>query len=875
MAKGSEAICNANTYGVGGAVRPRRGGGRSGANGALQGKRVTFPWINSQIVAAAETGNLHSLLAIIATHLHEMNLVNISTALHRLAKLTQSRPTQAQQQASLPYTLQALLESARQSMTKLKLSGSTPKCQSLSNITWALATMKVVDLPLMKMVAASSHNQIADFKSFELCQLLWAFAKLGTVEQTVWDDTAALFGMAAHLIVSKIGEFSFRGLVMTAWAFATAKRTDSRLFYAIAMQLTPSLHLANCQELANTAWSFSTAGVHDQFLFDGLASVALPRLREFKPQELSSILWSFASIGHMHDEFYDNAGKAALEMQLQAQQLANILWSLAKMKPLHESTQGVVLVLLPRCAQLLDTFKSQELASVALAAGKVFGNSPEGEETDRPMPIQVVGFFRAIRPIAVANLREFSGQSLANIASSFLAVRAGDLLDFFLSVSHEIGNPSRVESLENSALLLLLKTLPHAPQSEPLNNAIAALFDEAARRIATLPARELHVLARMCPRLLSGKNAALLDMIARLSTRASSAPCDNREDLRELCLMAAACYRRGDILHQDAGGDVDDDRDQTKDTKNSSGETSEIPSKVFNRWAAPVTFTIASSGRPPSNWDAHAIEKLRQDMGLFAARREESAPEPVAAKVPTTSSRSQSPNREMVVSVSIKNTFLDIDEGRVSDPKDIDTPLEPALDCIPDCVSAEKLQAHRMNYRRFRTGDGIGAKGEWDAVVIPEAADTEEVCIESEEKPNVDLDQWTAPITLTVANTGRPASNWDVQATEELRQGMESIASRREEATRERTSSNAHTALPIPEPQIKDIVVNVSVKNTFIDADDGSSSEDDLMDIPLGPSLDVIPDSVSPEKLLAYRLNYQKFRAGNGIGAKGELDAVS
>merc|ERR1712093_648177 len=69
-----------------------------------------------------------------------------------------------------------------------------------------------------------------------------------------------------------------------------------------------------------------------------------------------------------------------------------------------------------------------------------------------------------------------------------------------------------------------------------------------------------------------------------------------------------------------------------------------------------------------------------------------------------------------------------------------------------------------------------------------------------------------------------------------------------------------------------------SVKNTFIEVDlDNSSSDSDaelLKDVmrPLSPSLNIIPHGIiSPEKLTAYRLEYQRFRAGAALGAKGEL----
>merc|ERR1712187_801668 len=65
-----------------------------------------------------------------------------------------------------------------------------------------------------------------------------------------------------------------------------------------------------------------------------------------------------------------------------------------------------------------------------------------------------------------------------------------------------------------------------------------------------------------------------------------------------------------------------------------------------------------------------------------------------------------------------------------------------------------------------------------------------------------------------------------------------------------------------------------TVKNTFIEFEDNdstcASSDDELLS--LTPSLEIIPkDVISHEKLNAYRLEYQRFRAGGALGAKGEL----
>jgi hypothetical protein len=699
-----------------GARRPQRGGGRGGGRGnATSGgdsqkkQRVTFPWINSQIIAAADTENLAHLVNTITTYLPRMNLVNLSTALHRLAKLAGS-DQQTQRSLQMHALLPALLATVYQALSKSQVTGTLPKCQALSNITWACATMQVVDLPLLQMVAAFCQVQLQEFKNFELCQLLWAFAKLGAMNgaHCLCESTLPLFRSAGEFVIMSTDNFTFRGLVMTAWAFATARLHDPRLFHAIAERLMPSLHEANCQELANTAWSFSTAGVHQDTLFEMLAQASLPRLLEFKPQELSSILWSFASIGCVHDDFYVAAAHASLRMKLQAQQLANILWALTKMRPRHTNTRDVVVRLLPRCTQLIETFKPQELASVALAAGKSFGKVDQ-EYLEQP-PKQVIAFFQAALPLAEPRLREYSGQSLANLTNSVLSLQLGADSGLFDAVSCEILR--RTESFENSALLLLVKSLPQAPiRSAAVHSATCLLFNEAARRVERLTPREVQVLHRICIKL-----QGLEDSSASAS----------KEELRLICLNLASTGASGgffpcvttDYSHI---GEVNDAHGDRRDSEEIDEDGNDL---LEDKWATgPMTLAVAPDQQTASAWDAEATQQLREAMETSMAKREEQEDLDVPTWLHSDASASGSTTQAKELPhyvLSVKNTFLDIEEENaeeVTAEEDLSAiDLPPALDFIPDSVSAEKLQAYRANYARFRVGNAIGAKGELDTV---------------------------------------------------------------------------------------------------------------------------------------------------------------
>jgi hypothetical protein len=254
----------------------------------------------------------------------------------------------------------------------------------------------------------------------------------------------------------------------------------------------------------------------------------------------------------------------------------------------------------------------------------------------------------------------------------------------------------RVERLENSALLLLLKTLPYAPNSAPVHGAVCMLFSEAARRLQVFQFREIQSLARICS---SHDNIQEGSEMMQL------------HDLHARCLALAR-----------SGVELLRDTDTRRTKAHSRSQNPEMNSSIsgLDLWDAPMTVEVANLGRPSSAWDAAATQDLRDSVESACSRREETR-ESMVSKVSEDTWGAESPNSKSQLPrfvFSVKNTFLDIAEAGESDgSSDSDEPpplppLPPALSIIPSSVSPEKLNAYRADYARFRVGNAIGAKGE-------------------------------------------------------------------------------------------------------------------------------------------------------------------
>lgn len=445
-----------------------------------------------------------------------------------------------------------------------------------------------------------------------------------------------------------------------------------------------------------------------------------------------------------------------------------------------------------------------------------------------------IAFFEAALPLAMHQLHKYSGQSLANVASSFLAVQIGATSGLFEAVSREI--MTRAESLENSALLLLLKTLPQAPHSPSVHGAVWRLFVEVARRIDMLPSRELQVLSHICANCVNG---------GRIT--------DNREELRIGCMSLATRWQSDPVVPSTAEPAAS--VAVSTEAKNDAAGAEEMA-----QWVPPVILTVANTGRPAGAWDEKAMQHMREGM-------EEAARERGLAGVdgPIDSQGNQS---HFVF--SIKNTFLDDCSANCSISEIPHIPLPPALPFIPGSISAEKLHEYRSNYARFRVGNAIGAKGEVDT-----CHDFEDVAEETDDATvGEEMARWVPPITLTIANTGRPASAWDEMAMQQMREVMQVAAQERGSSDADDPAFSERASHGDGISQQPNLVF--SVKNTFLDVDDGNhhgdeDSDCEILHIPLPPALSFMPGSISAEKLQIFRANYARFRVGNAVGAKGEV----
>ena len=446
--------------------------------------------INKQIIAASQASTVKPLLTVISQHLWQMNVINLSTAAHRLAKLVSSKDSvhvaKVRQHPVVSQLFSAILD---------KVDGAAAgsiQPQAISNVTWSLANLRFIENPtLVYVLAHLLAETMYAFQPFELTTTIWAFAKL--VSATEGNDAAGKLAWSPKYLFEVVGEhisqstedYGFRCLATIAWSFASVHHRKASLFRSIARQMKGIAGEANGQEVGNTVWAFATVGYHDSDLFSMLAEHALGRLHEFKSQEISNMLWGFATNNFWHLELFVRAVEVAKTMKLYPQHLANIICAFARIQPRHPVTCTTVLALLPLCNQQICDFKPLEMCSTALAVAQVFGCYDA-----RPQPIEILDFFAGAVPLTVLHIDGLSDSSFVNLTTA-LAMMQLKLPEYLEMIEAEA-----IRRMQYSAYWIMIKLLQ--PFVMMAGDCSSSLFKIASRLLAdfeSLNARLVGILS--------------------------------------------------------------------------------------------------------------------------------------------------------------------------------------------------------------------------------------------------------------------------------------------------------------------------------------------------------------------------------------------
>jgi hypothetical protein len=180
--------------------------------------------------------------------------------------------------------------------------------QCLSIIAWSFATVHWRDSAAFASIAGELTRNVCSAKPQEISQTLWAFAKSGYYNRTLFDA----FGQAA-VAASKHSEFKQQELSNVAWAFATAGIRCTELFAQIERAVLAQQAGMAPQCIANILWAFAKSGVEMQTcMFPALLEAAMVEQDGLKLEELSAVVWAASQVCPHRAEFFGAAQQACV-----------------------------------------------------------------------------------------------------------------------------------------------------------------------------------------------------------------------------------------------------------------------------------------------------------------------------------------------------------------------------------------------------------------------------------------------------------------------------------------------------------------------------------------------------------------------------------
>jgi len=443
------------------------------------------------------------LLDTIGSLAADMNGINLATAFHRVAKLSNARGAHPKLQAlkSDPRFV-ALCDdifkhisghSRLRGLGRSEAPGEMP-VQCLSIVAWSCATLRISKQELFGQIAAMTAPNLGELKPYELSNLLWAYGKLHI-------GAPDLFVAAADRIRHrKEGEYKVQCLSTIAWCFATMHLRDAAIFRSIGKELALYPDEAKPQEISTTLWAFAKNRHASAPLFEAFGQAALKNglIWQFKLQELSNTAWAFATAGLVNIELFEQIERAVLVKlpDMEPQSIANIMWALAKLQvPLHTD-------LFPKLLHITvskqQQFKPQELSAVIWAAAQ--------------MCPDYATFFGAIMRTCVKRLTHFSANAIANMVKSLATVQT-DEPNLYMAIVEEslerlpqLQPPALCNTLQGFTMAAACST--YAAQADVIGNAVSQVCQHLSARIAELKHDEIQQAFVAVRELRSTPNAA-------------------------------------------------------------------------------------------------------------------------------------------------------------------------------------------------------------------------------------------------------------------------------------------------------------------------------------------------------------------------------
>jgi hypothetical protein len=189
-------------------------------------------------------------------------------------------------------------------------------------------------ITLLENIAYESIDKIDNFEPQSIANVVWAYASLKV-------SNPHLFEVVGDSIVGsdKMKLFKPQDFANILWSYATLNVQHHAMFKKIGdhIQDLNDLSSFNPQNIANIVWAYAKARVEHTNLFKKVGDhiVMLDSLKSFNPQNLSNIAWAYATANELRTDLFESIGASTCSFErghldsFNTQSVLNIAWSFA------------------------------------------------------------------------------------------------------------------------------------------------------------------------------------------------------------------------------------------------------------------------------------------------------------------------------------------------------------------------------------------------------------------------------------------------------------------------------------------------------------------------------------------------------------------
>ncbi|GFE53542.1 kynurenine 3-monooxygenase and-related flavo monooxygenase family protein, putative [Babesia ovis] len=424
------------------------------------------------------------ILLAIQDKIDQLNAVNASTALHRLARHTTSYSR---------YTLTAH-ETFGQLLMALERHLPDLDSQGLTNVLWSLVRLRVQPR-WMEALLASIHQHAKDLTPSELASCLYAISKLTTKSATSVDLRDSLIGLAQE----RVSHFK-RPLDITCIATALARLNvrNPVLFGQLSSAILASIQEFSLQQLCGVAWAYASLGFTDRALFARIRRVIEENASGTSMRDIVHLSWALSKLREADSELFLCTISPLVRSHishLSCRDISTVAWAFV-----NAEIEDVDLFedLAAALQHHVDDMSTHDIAAAVAAFSHL-------EDTHKPL-------FKKMRNRAQLLINEFTPLQLAKIARGFASV-ADDR--FYSQLCRAI--ESKVHLMLPENVVEVLMGLTEAGKVPP--NLLRKLLETVSSGAHKMYAEDCLLLLQMCVQLRTNvEDRAITTTLDRLST---------------------------------------------------------------------------------------------------------------------------------------------------------------------------------------------------------------------------------------------------------------------------------------------------------------------------------------------------------------------